>query len=237
MNILCACEESQAVTKELRRLGHNAFSCDMIPESGGRPEWHIQGDAIPLINGNCTFWTNDGAIHVIDGRWDMLIAFPPCTYLTGAGNRHFSLRVTPPEKVVERMEKRETAAIFFMRFALADCPRIAIENPIGHMTRVYRKPDQIIQPYYFSSGPEDKENYQLKTTCLWLKNLPPLRYGTIPPKPQPIYQTERADGSKKNRYFTEAMPRNKERAKNRSKTFPGIARAMAEQWAGKVENE
>ena len=164
----------------------------------------------------------------------MIIAFPPCTYLTAAGNAHYSLRVTPAEKVVERLEKREAAAIFFLRIAYARCEKIAIENPIGHMSKAYRPPDQIIQPYFFSSGEGDTANYHIKTTCLWLKGLPPLRPGRIPPKPQPQHVTYRADGSTKNRYFTEAMSGNKDRAMNRSKTFPGIARAMAEQWAGTV---
>ena len=109
MKILVACEESQAVTIELRKLGHEAYSCDIIPCSGGHGEWHIQEDVLPLLNGNCTFRTTDGAEHTVDGKLDMIIAFPPCTYLTSAGTRHYSLKITPEWKVKARMAKSEDA--------------------------------------------------------------------------------------------------------------------------------
>lgn len=143
MRILVACEESQAVTKELRRLGHEAYSCDIQPCSGGHPEWHLQVDALELLK----------------MRWDMLIAFPPCTDLAVSGARWF------PEKRADGRQQRSID--FFMRFVRADCPRIAIENPVGIMSTEYRKPSQIIQPWMFGHG-------ETKATCLWLKGLPPL---------------------------------------------------------------
>ncbi len=236
MNILVACEESQAVTIELRKLGHQAYSCDIIECSGGHPEWHIRWDALALINGNCSFMTDDGEIHRIDGKWDMLIAFPPCTYLTSAGTRHYSLRMNPEWKVKERIAKRDDAVKFFLAFANADCDRIAIENPVGHMNTNWRKPDQIIHPYFFAESKGDADNYVQKRTCLWLKNLPVLTRTTDLPKPEPKYicQGEKCKGKAigwcegiKDTHGGQAG-----RAKARSKTFPGIAKAMAEQWAG-----
>lgn len=231
MNILVACEESQAVAIELRKLGHNVFSCDIEPCSGGHKEWHIQENVLPLLNGNCTFNTVDGITHSISGKWDMIIAFPPCTYLTSAGTRHYSLRVNSAEKVEARIKEREKAIKFFMLFANADCDKIAIENPVGYMNTHWRKPDQIIHPYYFGDNAK-------KRTCLWLKGLPELKPTNMLPEPEPMYicKGEKCKGKKIG--WCEGM-RNikggqKERAKARSKTFPGIARAMAEQWAGKA---
>lgn len=189
MRILVACEESQAVTIELRRLGHEAYSCDIQECSGGHPEWHIQQDVTPLLA----------------EKWDMIIAFPPCTDLAVSGARWFS------EKRADGRQQRSID--FFMRFASAECPRVAIENPVGIMSSLYRKPDQIIQPWQFGHG-------ETKKTCLWLKGLPRL-------KPTQIV------GGREHRIWK--MPPGPERAKERSKTFPGIARAMAEQWAGRAE--
>lgn len=142
MRILVACEESQAVTIELRRLGHEAYSCDLQDCSGGHPEWHIKGDALELLK----------------MKWDMLIAFPPCTHLADSGARHFAKK---------QADGRQQEAIdFFMKFANADCPKIAIENPVGIMSSKYRKPNQIIQPYMFGDRAR-------KSTCLWTKGLPP----------------------------------------------------------------
>lgn len=142
MRILVACEESQAVTIEMRRLGHEAYSCDIQDCSGGHPEWHIKGDALELLK----------------MKWDMLIAFPPCTHLAVSGARHFAKK---------QADGRQQEAIdFFMRFVNADCPRIAVENPIGIMSNKYRKPNQIIQPYMFG-------DHARKSTCLWTKGLPP----------------------------------------------------------------
>ena len=188
MKILVACEESQAVTIELRRIGHEAYSCDIEPCSGGHPEWHLQVDALELLK----------------MKWDMILAFPPCTHLAVSGAKWFAAK---------RADGRQQNAIdFFMQFANSDCPRIAIENPVGIMSTVWKKPDQIIQPWQFGHG-------ETKKTCLWLKGLPPL----IP--------TEIVEGREQRIW---KMPPSEDRAKNRAKTFPGIARAMAEQWAGDI---
>ena len=208
MKILVACEESQAVTIELRRLGHEAYSCDIQDCSGGHPEWHIKQDVIPLLN----------------EKWDMIIAFPPCTFLTVTGNRWFNVE-RYGEKAVQRQKDREDAIKFFMAFANADCERIAIENPIGVMSTYYRKPNQIIHPYLFG----DPER---KATCLWLKGLPELKPTNIVEPNIISYKNGKGTDSPWH-MNTMGLPK-KERAKQRSKTFPGIAQAMAEQWAGPV---
>lgn len=229
-----ACEESQAVTKELRKLGHEAYSCDIEEQSGGHDEWHIMQDVIPLVNGNCDFKTVDGEYHKISGKWDMIIAFPPCTYLTSAGTRHYSLKCNPPDKVAVRIKEREKAKDFFLIFANADCKKIAIENPVGYMNTHWRKPDQIIHPYYFAESIDDRENYYQKRTCLWLRGLPILnRFNDLPvPEPQYICQGEKCKGKKIGwcEGIKGTIGGQKGRAKARSKTFPGIAKAMAEQW-------
>lgn len=209
-----------------REREHEAYSCDIQECSGGHPEWHIMGDCLPLLNGNCEFVTMDGVTHKIDGRWDLIIAHPPCTYLSNVATRSFSLRCTPAEKVVQRWKDRANAAVFFMYFVLADCPRIAVENPVGFMSGAFRKPDQIINPYQFAESVNDEENYHTKRTCLWLKGLPKLKtndlpapnlrekYGTYPSGKTPCWEDFIA----------------KKDGKERSKTFLGIAKAMAEQW-------
>ena len=156
MNVLVACEESQAVCVAFRDRGHEAYSCDIQEPSGGHPEWHILGDALEALNG----WkivTMDGIEHNV-GKWDLLIAHPPCTYLTNVATRHYSLKCTPAEKVIDRMEHREEAIVFFMQCMLADAPRIAVENPIGRMGKVFRKADQIIHPYMFSGGRQTRSS-------------------------------------------------------------------------------
>ncbi|MFR2133841.1 DNA cytosine methyltransferase [Ruminococcus sp.] len=216
MNILVACEESQRVTIEFRNLGHNAFSCDIINSSGGHPEWHINQDVIPLLNGNCSFITEDGKSHFISNKWDMIISFPPCTYLTFAGNQMLSEHLRTFHQISIRKNQRLLVAQFFLEFTKADCERIAIENPVGYMNSYYRKPDQIIHPYFFGDN-------ALKRTCLWLKGLPILQPTKILPKPKPIYISPGG----KQRYFVETVSN----SKIRSKTFPGIANAMATQWS------
>ena len=202
MKVLVACEESQAVCKEFRKLGHEAYSCDIIECSGGHPEWHIMQDVLPLLNGNCEFRTMDGEVHRVEGKWDMIVAFPPCTDLAVSGARHFAAK---------RADGRQQRSIdFFMKFVNASCDKIAIENPVGIMSTKYRKPDQIIQPWQFGHG-------ETKATCLWLKNLPLLT------------QTEVVEGREQRVW---RMPPSPERAKARSVTFPGIAKALAEQWGG-----
>ena len=225
MKVLVACEESQEVCKAFRAKGHEAYSCDLQECSGGHPEWHYTGDVLPLLNGNVTFLTDGGGTAVIDGEWDLIIAHPPCTYLSNVATRSFSLRCTPPEKVVWRWEQRAKAAVFFMYFALADCQRIAVENPVGFMNTAFRKPDQIVHPYMFADGEYDKEQYVTKATCLWLKGLPQLITNNLPkPDNRKIYGTT---PSGKSRTWEDTFSRS---GKIRSKTFPGIAKAMAEQW-------
>lgn len=228
MKILVACEESQAVTIEMRRLGHEAYSCDIIECSGGHPEWHIKWDVLPLLNGNCSFLTSDGELHRIDERWDMIIAFPPCTHICNSGARHFKKK---------RADGRQREGIeFFCQFLNADCEKIAIENPVGIIGGDYIKehfpdlaeqyglpikPTQKIQPFEYGHP-------YTKTTCLWLTGVPPLKPTNILDKPADgwVNQAFTKDG----RYG--GFAGNFNDAKTRSKTFPGIARAMAEQWAG-----
>lgn len=225
MNVLVACEESQRVCTAFREKGHRAFSCDVIDCSGGHPEWHIKQDVIPLLNGCCDFTTCDGTAHRIDGKWDMIIAHPPCTYLTNCATRHFSLKCNPAEKVVKRWENRALAAVFFMRFVLADCEKIAVENPVGFMSKAFRKPSQIIEPYYFAESEKDLENYHTKRTCLWLKNLPHLRKTSNLSRPQLEKYT-----TKSGKVKSICWEMKNHGSSARSKTFPGIAKAMAEQW-------
>lgn len=229
MNILLACEESQRVCISFRERGHRAFSCDIEPCSGEHEEWHIQSDALPLLDGNCQFETMDGNTHKIVDKWDMIIGFPPCTFLSSVATRHFSPKCNPPEKIKERERLREEAFAFFTSIYHADCEKIAIENPVGYMNTHFRKPNQIVHPYYFG------EPYQ-KRTCLWLQGLPNLEPTNLLPKPEPTYfcQGEKCNG--KAIHWVEGIKGTKGgqkgRAKARSKTFLGIAQAMAEQWRG-----
>ena len=203
MNVLVACEESQRVCIAFRERGHNAFSCDIEPCSGGHPEWHLQQDVIPLLK----------------EKWDIIIAFPPCTYLTVTGNRWFNID-RYGEKAIQRNKDRKDAIDFFMAFANADCEKIAIENPVGVMSSQWRKPDQYIEPFMFGD-PEKKK------TCLWLKGLPLLKPTNIV---EPVI-IHCKSGANEPRWHMETMRFPKEeRAKLRSKTFLGIARAMSEQW-------
>lgn len=184
MRVLVACEESQEVCKAFRAHGHEAYSCDIQECSGGHPEWHLQVDVLEILK----------------MRWDLIIAHPPCTDLSVSGARWF---------VQKRADGRQQRSIdFFMKFTNLDCPRVAIENPVCIMSTVWRKPDQIIQPWQFGHG-------ETKATCLWLKGLPTLKpTNIVSGREQRVWK----------------MPPSSERAKARSKTFPGIALAMAEQW-------
>lgn len=234
MKILVACEESQAVTIEMRKLGHEAYSCDLIECSGGHPEWHIKGDVTPFLDGFCIFMTEDGEWHQLLGRWDMIIAHPPCTYLTITGNRWFNVE-RYGEKALWRIEAREQAIAFFKEIAEAKCERIAIENPVGVISSRWRKPDQIIQPWQFAICEDDLTE---KTTCLWLKGLPKLEPMNKEKPDIPYHEWVTPDGKKKRQtmwyYKTRCLP-HKDRALASSKTFPGIARAIAEQWAGECK--
>lgn len=212
MKVLIACEESQTVCKAFRALGHEAYSCDVQEPSGGHPEWHILGDALQAVKGG-DIVTMDGQRHDI-GKWELLIAHPPCTHLAVSGARWFKEGVKP-------LSLKYEAAAFFLKFAEADVEKIAIENPICVMSTLYRKPDQIINPWQFGHPKQKK-------TSLWLKNLPLLQ------ETDNVYE------------YMITLPE-KERAriwwlgsnhaKERSKTFPGIAAAMAEQWGGLVSKE
>jgi len=206
MRVLIACEESQAVTIAFRELGHEAYSCDIQECSGGHPEWHIKGDVIPLLN----------------EKWDMLIAHPPCTYLSNAGIGWFN-EEKYGDKARLRKELREEALQFFLKFANCGIPKICIENPTGYANSHFRKPDQTIQPWMFGD-PESKR------TCLWLTGLPKLQATDIvSPRVHAYYK----NGKKKGQpiYWSSYMMFGEERAKARSKTFPGIAKAMAQQWS------
>lgn len=198
LKILVACEESQAVTIELRKLGHEAYSCDIEPCSGGHPEWHLQQDVAPLL----------------EQSWDMIIAFPPCTHLASSGARWFEQK--------QKDGRQQQGINFFKLFTELDCPRVAIENPVGIMSTHYRKPDQVINPFQFGDPFE-------KQTCLWLKGLPLLKATDIvQPPPRQVLSS----GKTMPLWYSNC---GWNRAKARSKTFPGIAKAMAEQWAGIAE--
>lgn len=201
--VLVACEESQAVTIELRALGIEAFSCDLESCSGNHPEWHLQQDVIPLLK----------------EKWDMIIAFPPCTYLTVTGNKW--MKPEFKDRFPTREQDRLDAVSFFMSFVEANCRKIAIENPVGIMSTVYRKPDQIIHPYFFGDP-------QRKQTCLWLKGVPLLKPAQIVEPEIVVYKNGKGTDSTWH-IDTMHLPA-KERSKARSKTYPGIAKAMAEQW-------
>lgn len=230
MKVLVACEESQRVCTAFRELGHEAYSCDIRECSGGHPEWHIQDDAIPLINGECIFTTMDGTLHKIIGKWDLLIAHPPCTYLSNVATRHHSIRCTPLDRINQRTSKRIEAMQFFMRFANAECDRICIENPKGAMNTCYRKSDQMVDPYMFAESTEDTENYVTKATCFWLKGLPNL-VGNNLPKPNNEKMYGRSSSGKVKCWQECCTGKDGiDRAVVRSKTFSGIAKAMAEQW-------
>jgi len=197
MKILVACEESQAVTIELRKLGHEAYSCDIVECSGGHPEWHLMQDVVPLLK----------------EKWDMIIAFPPCTHLAVSGARHFAKKIADG--------RQQQGIDFFMLFANADCDKIAIENPVGIMSTKWKKPNQIIQPYMFG------DPYK-KTTCLWLKGLEKLEPTNIVEVCD--LRTYKCKSGKEVTFSDWINKGGKGRQKQRSKTFTGIAKAMANQW-------
>lgn len=212
MNVLIACEESQRVCYAFRSKGHNAFSCDVQKCGGSYPQWHINSDVLPLLNGMCEFHTQDGSIHKIHDKWDLIIAHPPCTHLSASGQWAYSKG--------KDVKLKEEAAAFFMRFVNCNCDRVCIENSVGVMSSLYRKPDQIIQPWQFGHP-------YTKSTCLWLKGLPLLR-PNVQIKPENCksyaYETNYDERGKSIRWNCELN------RKIRSRTFEGIASAMAEQW-------
>ncbi len=206
MKILIACEESQTVLAEIKKLHPNwdVYSCDLLPCSGAYPSLHLQQDVTDLLK----------------QKWDMIIAFPPCTYLTVTGNRWFNIE-RYGDKARQRHEDRKKAIDFFMMFANADCDKIVIENPIGIMSTHYKKPSQIVNPYEFG------EPYE-KKTCLWIKGLPNLIPTNVV---EPLPRVKFKSGKTMAKWYSDAwkLPK-QERAKIRSKTFVGMAKAMADQW-------
>lgn len=221
LKVLVACEESQRVCSAFRRLGHEAYSCDIIEPSGGHPEWHILGDAVPVLRGG-QISTMDGKSHFIS-KWDLIIAHPPCTYLSNAG----ACRLYPQKGKlnVERYKQGLEAKIFFMNFFNAKCEHIAVENPIP--SKIYEMPpySQIIQPYEYGEP-------WSKKTCLWLKGLPNLKPTNILTEYKPYVSC--GTSSNKGNKDKAGMSRKGGAAKVRSKTFKGIAQAMAEQWSNYI---
>lgn len=224
MKVLVACEESQRVCKAFRDRGHEAFSCDILPCSGGHPEWHIMGDVRTILNAKLdpilgtyviSFFTVDDELHRVFYNWDLIIAHPPCTHLCNSGARWFSNGHKP-------LKLREDAIDFFKMFVNAKCKRIAIENPVGIMSSCYRKPDQIYNPYDFIGETECKK------TCLWLKGLDPLKPTQHLPKELRTHGIWKAQFDGKQYSWNDPQT-----AKLRSKTPVGVAKAMAEQW-GKI---
>ena len=219
--ILIACEESQAVCTAFREKGFEAYSCDIIECSGGHPEWHIQGDVLPLLNGRCEFKTMDGQAHKIEGKWDMIIAFPPCTKTSNAGARHL---YKGGVLNIKRYYEGLCGKALFMAILAADCEKIVVENPTPSRVFDFPPPTQAIQPYQF------KHPFS-KKTLLWIKGVEPLKpTGIVEPErtwcPSGSYSGKHGD--KHRGMFTT------DRAKNRAKTFPNIAQAMADQWGGEI---
>ena len=233
MNVLLACEESQTVCIEMRKMGHNAFSCDLLGCSGGHPEWHIQGDVRNVLNPSTVFegelpgiefFTMDNELHSFVGKWDMIIAFPPCTYMSKAGARWmFPKGELSQERYAKAMEAKE----FFMQIFNADCDRIAIENPRPLKVVELPEPQQVIQPYQFGHP-------YSKATCLWLKNLPLLEPTEIVKEYKPYCPSNTGGVSRGQSYNSGGAVRGDD-AVNRAKTFVGVGRAMASQWGD--ENE
>ena len=222
LKLLVCCEESQRVCSAFRQRGWEAYSCDIMPESGGHPEWHIQQDVLPLINGNCEFVTADGEKHTIKGKWDLLICHPPCTYMSKAGARWMYPKAGQVSK--ERLALAMKAREFFFEFVNADCQMIAIENPRPLNIVRLPTPTQVIQPYEFGHPFS-------KATCLWLKGVPALKPTNIISSYKPFLPSNTSAFSK-GKGGSRGIAHD---AKTASKTFPGIAQAMAEQWGEYIE--
>jgi len=237
LNILVACEESQAVTKQFRLLGHNAYSCDLLPCSGNHPEWHFNMDVFKVIKNKGGILQNGNKVK-INGNWDLMVAHPPCTYLAVSGARWFynpndshlpMNERTPHPKYPNRKKDQEDAIDFFIKLMNVPIKHIAIENPIAVISSVYEKPSQIVHPYMF--GDEAS-----KTTCLWLKNLCKLEPTEIVGKGERI---QFASGKSQPKWYSDAFVKAKtpeERRTLRSKTFKGMAEAMAIQWTKFINN-
>jgi hypothetical protein len=237
-NKLIACEESQRVCKEFRKLGFNAYSCDLLPTSGDNPEWHFKQDVFEVIRDKGGY-LETGEKITIDGKWDLMVAHPPCTFLSVSGAKWYyhpddkhlpTSERRPHPNFPNRAQDREEAADFFMKLAETDIERIAIENPVSIMSTRWRKPDQIVQPWMFGDA-------ATKTTCLWLKNLPELEPTKIVDKGDFI---EFGSGRRLAKWYSDGLTKTKtaeERRTWRSKTFPGFAKAIAEQWSEVLINE
>lgn len=237
-NILIACEESQRVCVEFRKLGFNAYSCDLLPCSGGHPEWHFQQDVLEVIKNGGGILQNGEKYH-ITGKWDLMVAHPPCTFLAVSGAKwyyHPADKELPIEKrrphpnFPNRAKDREEGAEFFMALANANIKRIAIENPVGIMNTRWRKPDQVVQPWQFGDSASKK-------TCLWLKNLPVLHETDVVDEGEYI---EFDSGKRLAKWYSDGLTKTKtpeERRTWRSKTFPGFAKAIAEQWGAFLVSE
>ena len=219
MNVLVACEESQRVCTAFREKGHEAYSCDILPCSGGHPEWHIQGDVLPLLNGHCSFTTSDKAHHEIPSEWDMVIAFPPCTKTTNAGARHL---FAGGRLNIKRYYEGMCGKALFMAIWKADCEKVVIENPTPSAIFEYPQCTQAIQP--FEHGHE-----ATKRTCLWIRGVPDLQPSKIVERPT-YRKFVQKNGKVRSTCWEMEQGGGKNRAQNRAKTFPGIAKAMAEQW-------
>jgi hypothetical protein len=232
MRILVACEESQAITNELRKLGHDAFSCDLLPCSGGHPEWHFQEDVFKIIENHGGILQN-GYENISNDQWEMMIAHPPCTFLAVSGARWYyhpedkDMPVQnrrPHPRFPNRAIDRDEALEFFIKLCEAPIERIAVENPVGIVNTKYKKPTQTVHPWMF--GDEAS-----KATCLWLKNLPKLEPTNIVGKGERVVLSS---GKSLPKWYSDALTKAKtpaERRTLRSKTFEGMARAMAEQWS------
>lgn len=238
LNVLIACEESQTVCAEFRKLGHYAYSCDLLETSGQFPEWHFHQDVLEVIK-NRGGILETGKFVTINGDWDLMIAHPPCTFLSVSGTKWFyhpdDKNLAPEARrphpsFPNRANDRKESIEFFKKIANAHIKHIAIENPVGVMSTLYRKPDQIVQPYHFGDSAS-------KRTCLWLKNLPKLKYTEVVDEGEFIVFKS---GKRVAKWYSDAMTKSKsaeERRRLRSKTFPGIARAMAEQWSNFLTNQ
>lgn len=227
INVLIACEESQRSCMAFRERGFNAYSNDIIKCSGHFPKYHILENALNILDGGACRLQNGKKIDI--DHWDLIIAHPPCTYLSGAATSCHSLKVTPENRIIGRTFERINAMEFFMKCFTANAKYIAVENPVGVMNTAFRKPDQIIEPYYFAESETDSENYVTKRTCLWLKNLPQLIKTNDLPKPDNATLFGTLKSGKRKGKALNFVDANKN-VKIRSKTFPGVANAFAEQW-------
>ena len=238
LNVLIACEESQRVCAEFRKLGHNAYSCDLLKCSGGHPEWHFNQDVLEVIK-NKGGKLENGEELFIEGDWDIMIAHPPCTFLAVSGAKWYyhpedkNLPLDqrrPHPSFPNRAKDREDAIKFFLALANSEIKHIAIENPVGIMNTIYRKPNQIVQPFFFGDSASKK-------TCLWLKNLPLLEVTNLV---DPGEFIEFGSGRRIAKWYSDGLTKTKtaeERRTWRSKTFPGFAKAIAEQWGEFLINE